>query len=126
MRCVNDRAKYGRSEIVDAQLNCMVATIEEFGDDDSVFDGNTGDILQALDSIEDENYAFNYDGEGLRRNIKKRSFKGLACQPDRHPFFSKGVWYFRHVSSVWFQFVSYAIVFLTASIYICAEIFTRY
>lgn len=86
MRLVNDRALTRGGEIMSATTKCVVAATEEITLGDKSYQAN---LLQ--DNGEDETFRF----QGARRT-QKRVFSDFKVSPDKHPFFSLGVWYLRH------------------------------
>jgi hypothetical protein len=88
MRCVNDRAKYGGGEIIDAKLSCTVSAIEEAKQDEDD-EGRYTSFLRDNGNPCD-------DGDFQTGTIMKRTFSDFKVIPDTHPYLSKGVWYFRH------------------------------
>ena len=85
MRCVNDRAKEGGYEIIGATLTCIVSAIEEVEQDEE-------DEDCYMELLRDDG-----SNESSHGTIKRRAFSALTVTPDTHPYFSSGIWYFRHI-----------------------------
>lgn len=89
MRCVNDRAKYGGGEIIDASISCTVSAIEEVEQDED-------DEDRYANLLRDNGFGGDGDDDFQTEKIMKRTFSDFKVTPDTHPYLSKGVWYFRH------------------------------
>lgn len=88
-RLINGSAKLG-GEIADASIKCMVVSVESDDEDNNL------DIAEHV-SIEGEQVNSGLDESRRPSPVKKKIYCKLPVTPAENPFFSKGVWYVRHV-----------------------------
>jgi hypothetical protein len=89
---IPQRARYSGGEVIAAEIVCMVSAMESFKNEGECAYRFGEDIeLLALRTS-------GVHGGVYKSTVSKRTFKKLPVTPSKHPYFSKGVWYFRHVS----------------------------
>jgi len=96
MRLVNDWPRSLGGEVIAAEIVCVVSLMARF--ENGLPDYDPGYSVDGI--LHGELHTVTKpksNGKHEKVVISKRTFRNLAVTPSKHPYFSKGVWHFRHV-----------------------------
>lgn len=97
-RVINDKGNYRGGEITDAELKGVVMSVRVLDKKplNKMFSTAFG-----LDAVDDKGNALQHEEKGIDAltgaPTVQRMYRGMQLEPSRHPHFSNGPWYVRHL-----------------------------